>query len=297
MITKLLVCLAPLGVLSLCIALACFIGYALLLMTGDILPIERIVNKGTQLLLVLSIFPLMNLLNLQGGDIGLPGKAVFLRELWQGILIGIAILGPIILLLYYLDIREFNYHKIWTVKKIIGTLLVSLVTAAIISLLEEPVFRGILITAMQRKMGVVAGIMISAMYYAGLHFLKTDLDVPYVDLRWFSAFELVIDAFGNLFNSQNLPAFSALFMVGIFLGTARLHAGMSLGFCVGCHTGWVFLIKLTKSMSTVNVDAASFFLVSHYDGVIGPLVTGWLVLVVAGYYGYNKRTTVGKRRQ
>ncbi len=255
---------------------------------GDVLSIERIVNKGTQLFLVLSIFPLMSLLKLHCEDIGFTGKSVFLRQLGQGIVVGIAVLAPVILLLNYLHIRELDHSKIWTATTLLMTLAGSLAAALIISLIEEPLFRGLLLTAMYRRLGLVAGIIISSCYYAGLHFLKTDLDVPYADLQWFSAFELVFDAFGNLFKMQNLPSFPALFMVGVFLCVARLKAGLGLGFCIGCHTGWVFLIKLTKSMTMVNVNAGYFFLVSHYDGVIGPLVTLWLILAVAGYLWYAR---------
>ncbi len=284
MINKILFSLAPLGVLFICIAVACVLGFMVLMAFGDVLSIERIVNKGTQIFLVLSLLPFRKQLGLEWGELGFNGKTLFYRQLLLGLLIGLLILGPIIIMLYGLDIRFLKPDKVWTFATILKTCAGSLVAAVAISLLEEPVFRGLLLTSLQRKLGILAAILISSFYYAGLHFLKTDLDVPYEQLHWYSPFQLVGDALLNPFQWKQLPAFVALYMVGIFLGTARLCAGLGMGFCIGCHAGWVFLIKITKYMSNVDVDNPYFFLVSHYDGVIGPFVAVWLALALFIYW-------------
>lgn len=288
MIDKILISLAPLAVLMVCIGIACILGFLLLMGLGDVLSIERIVNKGTQLFLVLSLLPFKKYLGLQWRDFGFNGKRLFYRQLAYGLLTGLIILGPIIILLYSLDVRYLKPDKVWTFGIVFKTALGSLLAALAISCLEEPVFRGLLLTSLQRKLGVMAAILLSAIYYGGLHFLKTDLDIPYDQLHWYSAFQLVGDALLNPFQWKQVPAFMALFTVGLFLGMARLYAGLGLGFCIGCHTGWVFLIKITKSMSNVDVDNPYFFLVSHYDGVIGLLVCAWLTIALLAYYLLNK---------
>ena len=283
MTRKILYCLAPMGVLLLAITLASVLGYVILLVLGDIVSMERIVNKGTQIFLVLAIFPLRRILNLNWGDIGFTGKKTFYVQLMQGLAAGIATLGPVILMLYILDIRVLDAAMVWTMGGILKTVSISLLAAFAISLLEEPVFRGVLLVGLERRLGLVMGIIISACYYAGLHFLKTDLDIPYDELNWFSGFELALDAFGNLLKPDNISAFLALVMVGIFLCVARLKAGLGLGFCIGCHTAWVLLIRITKSTSDLNYYSENLYLISHYDGVIGPMVTAWLMLVVITY--------------
>ena len=206
---KFLYCLAPLGVLLLAITLASVLGYVILLVIGDVVSMERIVNKGTQVFLVLAIFPLRRILNLNWGDIGFNGKQTFYLQLVQGLAAGIATLGPVILLLYILDIRVLDAAMVWTFGSILKTVSISLLAAFAISLLEEPVFRGVLLVGLERRLGLVLGIVISACYYGGLHFLKTDLDVSYQALNWFSGFELAFDAFGNLLKPENFSAFLA----------------------------------------------------------------------------------------
>ncbi len=294
MIKKSLYCLTPLGVLLLAITLACILGYLVLLAIGDVVTLERLVNKTTQVFLVLSIFPLRKVLQLSWRDIGFNGKNTFFAQLWQGAAVGLATLGPVILFLYVLDIRVLDVYKIWTVSAVLETIFVSLLAAFAISFLEEPVFRGVLLAGLERRLGLWISIVVSACYYGILHFLKTDLEVPYQELTWYSGFVLAFDAFGNLFNPVNFPAFLALVMVGIFLGVARLKAGLGLGFCVGCHAAWVLLIKITKSITNRNYESEYFYLVSLYDGVIGPLVTGWLLLVVLLYLFYSRSCAAGQ---
>ena len=77
-------------------------------------------------------------------------------------------------------------------------------------------------------------------------------------------------------------------MVGIFLGVLRTQVKVSLGLCIGCHTCWVWQIKMSKQLFNTDFSSEYLYLVSSYDGVIGPLVTGWLMLAIAGYFVYQQ---------
>jgi CAAX protease family protein len=164
----------------------------------------------------------------------------------------------------------------------------TLLLALIISWIEEPLFRGILLTGLQRKLSVAAAIIVSATYYAVLHFLDASTNIPYQELTILSGFELLGEAFANLLNPEILPAFWALIMVGIFLGILRTRIKASLGLCIGCHTCWVWQIKMSKSVFNTNFSSDYLYLVSSYDGVIGPLVTGWLSLAIIGFILYRR---------
>ncbi|MFZ2312129.1 MAG: CPBP family intramembrane glutamate endopeptidase, partial [Methylobacter sp.] len=80
----------------------------------------------------------------------------------------------------------------------------------------------------------------------------------------------------------------ALLMVGIFLGVLRAQVKESLGLCIGCHTCWVWQIKMSKSLFNTDFNSEYLYLVSSYDGVVGPLVTVWLILAVGSYFVYKK---------
>ena len=96
------------------------------------------------------------------------------------------------------------------------------------------------------------------------------------------------EALVNVFNADNIPAFSALLMVGVFLAVVRTRVSESLGLCIGCHTAWVWQIKMNKSLFNLDPDSAYFYLVSSYDGIIGPLVTVWMLLVVTAFLAYRQ---------
>ena len=285
---KIVVALSPLVVLLLAMLLACLLAYGILFGLGDVLAMDKLISKGTQLFLVLSIFPLAKHLKLSWATIGFLPKPLFYAELRQGFIIGLAVLLPVISLLYFLEVREFDAAKQWSVFLVIKTVLFSaLIPAFLISFIEEPVFRGILLSAQYKHFVKFIAIIIAAICYAGLHFLKTDLEIAYEDISVLSGFELIIDALNNALSVKNLSAFFALLMVGIFLGTARLYQQLSLGFCIGCHSAWVFLIKITKRSSSLDHNADYFYLVSPYDGVIGPLVSVWLFIFISVYFSWR----------
>ena len=281
---KIAVILSPLVVLCIAMMLACLLAYGILVVLGDIFPIKRLISKGTQLFLVLSIFPLTKYLKLSWSDIGFTPKPIFYRELLKGFVVGLVVLLPIISLLLFLDIRTFDASKQWAVFSVIKMLLLSaLLPAILISLIEEPIFRGILLSSQYKYFTKSSAIIVSAICYAALHFLKTNMDVAYEDITLLTGFQLIGNALSNAVSLNNLSAFIALFMVGVFLGGARLYQGLGIGFCIGCHSAWVFLIKATKQGSSLDKNAEYFYLVSPYDGVIGTLVSLWLMLFISAF--------------
>jgi membrane protease YdiL (CAAX protease family) len=280
--------LVPLLVLLTAISLSCILAYFIALGLGDQFPFRKIISKSTQLFLVLSIFPAMAMMKISKAQLGFAERTVFLKQLLKGFGLGFVMLIPVFLVLWILKINVLDETQLWTVglvaKKMAGALLLAL----IISLIEEPLFRGILLTGLKKKLTVAAAILISAFYYAALHFLKSQIDLPFQDIKWFSGFTLLKDAFASLLNPEILPAFFALLMVGIFLGLLRTQVKTSLGLCIGCHTCWVWQIKMSKSLFNTDFNSPYAFLVSHYDGVIGPLITGWLLLAILGFWMYRK---------
>jgi len=121
-----------------------------------------------------------------------------------------------------------------------------------------------------------------------LHFLSSKTDIPVQDINLFSGFKLLGEAIGNLLNPNILSAFFALLLVGVFLAVLRTRVNTSLGLCIGCHTCWVWQIKMSKQLFNTDFNSDYLYLVSSYDGVIGPLVTGWLMLAIAGYFAYQR---------
>lgn len=282
----------PLLVLLAAIALACVVGYFVVLSFGEFAPFRKIISKSTQVFLVLSIFPAMAWLKMTKAELGFAPSKVFFKQFLQGLGLGLLTLLPIFILQYALGINVWDESRVWSPGIVARSMAVTLGVAVLISVIEEPLFRGILLMGLAKKMPVLAAIIVSASYYAALHFLNAKSLVAPDNLQWYSGFGLLQEAAGNLLNPEIRTAFCALLMVGVFLGVVRSQQPASLGLCIGCHSAWVWQIKMSKQLFNTDYSSEYLFLVSSYDGVIGPLVTAWLVLAVVGYWLYQY-----KRRQ
>jgi membrane protease YdiL (CAAX protease family) len=287
-ITDIFYALVPLVVLLVASVLACIVGYVIFQLIDGQFPLPKIISKATQLLLVLSIFPAMAYLKVNKADLGFAVKAVFIKQLLLGFIVGFVTLMPVFIVQYGLGIHIIDVTRQWTAGLVAEKMAISLSLALLISMIEEPIFRGILFVGLKKKLPVVAAILLSSAYYAALHFInsKTEIPLPQVDLL--ACFSLLVDAFANVLNPEHLSAFLALLMVGVFLGTLRSEVKDSLGLCIGCHTCWVWQIKMSKDLFNTDLNSEYVYLVSRYDGVIGPLVTVWLALAILGYIVVRK---------
>ncbi|PKM13227.1 MAG: CPBP family intramembrane metalloprotease domain-containing protein [Gammaproteobacteria bacterium HGW-Gammaproteobacteria-3] len=280
--------LAPLAVLITASALACVVGYWVVLISGDVFPLDKVIGKIGKLFLVLSILPLMYALKLSVRDLGFARRPVFFRQLLQGLGLGLVTLLPVLIVLYALGVNVIDVSGQWTPVWLFKKLLLSLLLALLISCAEEPLFRGVLVAGLKDKLPLIAVLLISSIYYASLHFLHSHSRFSYDEITFFTGFVLLGEAFANVFRFDNIPPFSALLMVGVFLALLRTRIDRSLGLCIGCHTAWVWQIKMNKALFNVDSGAEYFYLVSAYDGVIGPLVSVWLLFVIAVFWVVRK---------
>ena len=288
MLRSLFYAVVPLLVLLVAIALACIVGYFVVQGFGEFAEFRKIISKTTQLFLILSIFPAMAYLKINKEELGFAARPVFLKQLLQGFGLGFITLTPVFIVLALLKVNVIDDTQLWTVGAIAKTLVIGLLLALLISLLEEPLFRGLLLVALNKKLPVAAAILISSIYYAALHFLSSKTQIAAQDLNLFSGFSLLGEAVANLLNPGILSAFFALLMVGIFLGVLRTQVKSSLGLCIGCHTCWVWQITLSKKLFNTDLGSNYHYLVSSSDGVTGSLVTVWLMLAIAAYFIYRR---------
>jgi membrane protease YdiL (CAAX protease family) len=276
--------IVPLLVLLVTASLACIVSYFIMQGIGDQFSLSQIITRLTQLFLILSIYPAMVYLKLKKEDLGFTTKAVFLKQVFQGFGLGFVTLIPVFIVLYALGISVIDETQIWTVESVAKKMAISLSLALLISMIEEPIFRGILLAGLKKKLPVIAAVLISSTYYAALHFLSSKIQIPFQEVRILSGFTLLGDALTHLLNPAILSTFLALLMVGIFLGILRTQVKEGLGLCIGCHTCWVWQIKMSKDLFNTDFSSDYHYLVSSYDGVIGPLVTGWLMLAISAYF-------------
>ncbi len=288
MIRTLYFALLPLLILLFAIALACLISYFVVLGFGEFVEFGKIISKSTQILLILSIFPISYYLKISKAELGFAPLPIFLKQLLVGFGLGFITLMPVFIVLYLLGVNIIDDTQIWTTSLVFKNLVISLLLALLISLIEEPLFRGLLLVSLHKKLSTISAVVISASYYAALHFINNNSHIAAQDINIYSGFTLLTEAFTKLLNPAIFSAFLALLMVGIFLGVLRTQLKSSLGFCIGCHTCWVWQIKMNKTLFNTDFNSDYHYLVSSYDGVIGPLVTVWLLLAVISYFIVQK---------
>lgn len=286
--------ITPLLVLLTALILSCTLGYFIVLGIGDAIPFRQILTRSTQLFLVLSIFPIMAYLKVNKEELGFAPIGVLSKQLLQGFGLGFIVLIPVLVVLYVLKVTVYK-GQFWTVGLMINAMTMNLLVALLISVIEETLFRGIVLVGLKRKLPVIAAIILTSTYYAGLHFLSIKTNLAVQDITITSGFLMLGEAVGNLFRLASVPAFFALLMVGIFLGVLRTQKKISLGLCIGCHTSWVWLIKINKKLFNTDFSAQYHYLVSSYDGIIGPLVGGWIMIVIVAYFAYQhiNRSKIG----
>ena len=278
-------------------AIASVMSYFILMIAGDIISIRKIVSKATQLFLLFSIFPLRHYFALTWADIGFAPRAIFWKQFSQGLLLGVLTLMPVMLTLYGLEISVFDESRQWTALKITIRVALALLLAMLISFGEEPLFTGILLASLRKKMATLLAGILTASYYAAFHFVKTKTDIAYQELSIFSGFELMLEAFANLLNPEIISALIALLVVGVFLVVIRAQIAQSIGICIGCHTTWVWQIKMGKDFFNTNPNSEYYYLVSdYYDGVVGTLVSVWLGTLLVVYFTWQRYQTYKIKR-
>jgi len=114
------------------------------------------------------------------------------------------------------------------------------ITAGVVSLLEEWLFRAAILGLLIRGLPAYSALFFTSALYSILHFLKPQEEpVVIKTVGWFSAFSLIPGAFARF--SQPLlvlGGFTTLFCVGWILGWARLRT-RSLAMPLGLHAGWI----------------------------------------------------------
>jgi len=271
---------APAAYLVVCAFASALLSYPLHFVLPRALDYQTLVFKCAEFMMMLSLFPLGRRLGLGKADIGvaLPRREFF-RLLARGFALGALMLAIHVLVVLLLHARELDHDKLQLARAVSLSLKGVLIGLAVASI-EEPVFRGFLLGSLLRKTGRVNAVLISAAYFASLHFLNTDLRPEYDEVRWDTGFVLVLDAFRNL-AAPHLDSFLALLAAGAFLACVRLlYPATGLAWCIGLHAGWVFVIKATKPMTQFNFYSPTYYLVSLFDGTIGYLSAGWTTVLI-----------------
>jgi uncharacterized protein len=253
------------------------------------MPFHRYLDRSLLCLGLLAIWPLLKLLDAHSwADAGLCNPFNEWRRLGAGAALGfgsLAIIAVTTLLLNRVHLKtDLNAGQI--VAKIITVLL----SATVLGLLEEILFRGAIFGALRKGGDWRLALVVSSAFYATVHFMgKADADSA---ITWDSGLKLLPNMLKNFADpNASAPAFLNLLLAGLILGLGYQWTG-SLYFSIGLHVGWIFWLR-AYGLFTAPVDGAD----AWFWGT-GRMIDGWLTFVVlAGTAVVARRLTAGNAQR
>ena len=122
-----------------------------------------------------------------------------------------------------------------------GALPKLMLSAVVVAVLEEALFRGAILGLFRRAAPVSIALFCTTFLFAAVHFLKPDDDVKIDAVTWTSGFALLPHTFHQFTEPTLLLAgFTTLFVLGWVLGLATLRTN-ALWMSIGLHAGVVFV--------------------------------------------------------
>ena len=195
---------------------------------------EAFFHRALMLGALLLLWPFLRWLGIKGPrDLGLVRNRHWGRDLALGFLISaVPVLGCEIFLVK-LGIYTMRSGSAWSE---IGEVVLS---AAIVPLLEEALFRGLFLGVLLRGTRPLVATVLSAGIFSIVHFLKAP-DHMTISIGWTSGFVSLAHSFDQFAEPMLvLAGFTTLFVIGIILAHARLRTE-SLWLPIGLHAGWIF---------------------------------------------------------
>jgi len=226
------------------------------------MPFHRYLSRSLQVTAIILLFPLLRSLRIRSlGEFGLIRNPRPWRDLGTGLASGLlcmALLLPILLLS-----GAFQAYVGW-LSGLLRALPGVLATAIIVSVLEEFLFRGVLLGFLRRVTIPPVAVIVSSLLFAAVHFLN----LPHgstapLEVHWWSGLA-ALSAVGASLPSFPLLAlaFTTLFTAGLILGWLTLRTG-SLQAAIGLHALFILgqqLFNKTAAFRLVPADALMPFI-------------------------------------
>jgi membrane protease YdiL (CAAX protease family) len=239
-------------------------------------PFHGYVNRSLLGLALLGLRPLLRSIGVTAcQDVGLVKPAGQGRKLACGFTLGFASLAGVALIVLTAGARGVNTGVSTgrLVEKVSGTLL----TAVVVSVLEEILFRGAIFGALRKTFRWPTAVVISSAVYAVVHFFGRPPSPA--EIQWTSGLVLLPTMLSGFVEvEQVVPGFLNLTLAGALLALAYQHTG-NLYFSIGLHAGWIFWLKSYGSLTRDTANADAWFWGTS------KLIDGWLALIVLALVG------------
>jgi membrane protease YdiL (CAAX protease family) len=233
-------------------------------------PFHRFVHRCLLGLALIGLFPLARALGCRrASDVGLSRERVWLRRWARGVAVGFLMFAACLVFELEMEVRQWRDDQDigGAVRAISGAAL----TALVVGLIEEILFRGVLCGGLRRSMGWWPAILVSSAVYSAVHFFQRPPAPEFV--TWLSGLETVTQLLRGLVSNERLvQGFFTLFAAGILLALMFRRTG-TLYFSMGLHSGWVFWIKFRGWLTAPGLTLG---------GATTDVVSAWVNFSVIG---------------
>lgn len=206
---------------------------------------QKFFNRSMLIMAVVLLIPTVRALRLQGwSDLNLERDPHRWWRLFLGWLVATLCVAAMAGFYIHFDIYRWKTNLPW------GALPKLALTAIVVAILEEALFRGAILGLFLRALNRFWALLLTTGIFAIIHFLKPNDDVKVVEVHWHSGFGLLPHAFHQFSDPAMLLAgLTTLLVLGWVLGYLALRT-KSLWMSIGFHAGVVFtkmsFAKFTK---------------------------------------------------
>ncbi len=243
-------------------------------------PFPRYVRRCVLALALVGLWPLTRALGCASWTaVGWGQQAGAGQRLGWGF--GAGMCGILVLVGAELCLADRGWQREWNVSAMALGLGRAAFSAGVVAILEETLFRGVLMGGLRPALGGAGAVVVTSLLYSASHFLRKP-DAPH-EVTWTTGYETLLGMLGTLVMWDRLmPAFVTLFLLGVLLGLSRLREG-NVYFAMGLHAGIVFSAKM-RGLFTQNGEGVP-------QG--GELMSSWLALLVSvvgviAYYCHSR---------
>ncbi|HEU0013818.1 MAG TPA: CPBP family intramembrane glutamic endopeptidase [Longimicrobium sp.] len=227
----------------------------------------RYVNRGVLITALLGLPLFLRAAGVRSlRDVGLYARGIPWRRVAGGFALGFFSLAAVCAVALLAGGRRLNLER--TAGELAAQFAGALLTAAVVSVIEEMLFRGAIFGGLRRALPWGAALAISSALYGIVHFMTRPVSPERVD--WLAGLRVLPTMLRGMADPDQLvPAFFSLTLAGVVLGLAYHRTG-DIFASIGIHAGWIFWLKFYGAL-TRSVPGAD----PHVWGT-RKLVDGWL---------------------
>ena len=255
-------------------------------------PFHRYFSRCFQLAALLMLWPAFRWIGIRRlGELGIERNPLWRRDLLAGL--AIAFLPVLALGAGYLAFHIYRWKS--GIPLVPGLWI--LATASAVAILEEFLFRGVLLGLCLRSMRPVAAVLVSSAVFAVVHFMRVAKPASEEVVNWTSGFAQLPHVFSS---APQWPVLGwgifSLLLAGILLAVVTLRT-RSLFLPIGLHAGWIIGQQGLQWVAKFRIKPPEALLPWVGPNVVsGAVPTGLipaavllLTMALAFYYSKNVR--------